>query len=168
MRGEIFYFASSGSRHSGTTPFPTSAISLPCKRKWIDSASKRKSLLNLDPNALSAGLEQATFGRESTAGAGDVHTIPTRSARPIQSALCFPAISRETHLRNLQTKKRNGTTLQLFVEPKESPPRFELLRFANGRASSLPCMASPGTWGSCGCLARDGTQRHGSVGLRSS
>jgi hypothetical protein len=82
------------------------------------------------------------LGGECTAGAGDVHTIPLDLRVPIPlCTICFP---RETHLRDFPNEETNDTVLQLFVEPKGAPPRFELLRLANKRALSLPCNPPPG------------------------
>jgi hypothetical protein len=114
----------------------------PCFPCQNNSAFKRKSLLCLGANALSAGLEQATLVENARPVRGTCAPFPLDLRVPIPiCTICFP---RETHLRDFPNEETNDTVLQLFVEPKGAPPRFELLRLANKRALSLPCNPPPG------------------------
>ena len=96
-RAKFFISRSSGSRLSGTA-LVSHAENNP--------ASKRKSLLSLGPNALSAGLEPATWWRMHGWCGGTCTPFPLDLGAPIQSANPVFRPFRERHIYAI-SKRRN-------------------------------------------------------------
>jgi hypothetical protein len=125
---------------------------------------QRQVLAEFGPNALSAGLEQATFGRlvrGRTPFPLDLHAL-------IQSAPLFSG-----HFEREYPNKRDEMALPCSYSWNQKGRHLgsSFLRLANKRVLSLPCN-TPWHLGSGGCLAprwaASLTQRHDSASLRSS
>jgi hypothetical protein len=114
-RRKFFISQAAGSRLSGT-PFPTSANSLPCilNRSALGLQTQDIAELGGVPT-LFQPVSSKPHGRERTAGAGDVHTIPTRSARPNPIGTPVFQPFREKQFTPFLNEEMNGTTMQLFV-----------------------------------------------------